>query len=753
MSSQIWQPPDITAICAEQNAPLTQCSHTGFVFLALLTQLFGSSKDYNILDNPYPKPFLSDYRSPPLVERTISEPAPIKHVATNPHLLGPPLNFEPHVDHKIHAHSYGPKGSQGFSESSFFLKPDLKLDFEKFPPRFDAADFESNFFANKHDFFDVEPADSEKVTVVDKAEIITEKSKAYNKNKRKRKKRYAPEVYDFIVVGAGSAGCVIANRLSEVKKWKSSEAGPEEPDVTSVPAFAPVLGNSNIDWRYRTQPEELTCRAHRGQTCPWFSGRVMGGSSSINYLVYMRGNKRDYDDWAALGNYGWSYDDVLPYFKKSENNQDIEAKDEIYHGVDGPLTVERFTYLDKNVAMIVKAFHETGLPLVDFNGEQQIGTMTTQATSKDGKRMSSNSAFIRPVRHKRSNLFVRSNAQVTKILIHRHKKIAYGVKYMRNGVWHEVRALKEVVLSAGALNSPRILMLSGIGPEKTLKELNIPVLKNLKVGYNLQDHATMEAMLMGLTNKTSTSISSDELINGVKKYHSSKHNDGPLSATGPLYVTAFVRTPFADEDETVPDIQYHFDGRNLREFYSDPTTYLATRTLPLAYYDSINVRPILLSPKSRGYLTLNKTDPVFGQPLIYPRFFTDKRDVDTLVAALEMIQVLEKTKAFRENGVEFIRVPVEACVNYEWGTYDYFFCLLRSYTATIFHPAGTCRMGPPSDKEAVVNPRLKVYGIRHLRVADLSIVPNIIRGNTNAPAIMIGEKVSDMIKEDWNHYF
>ncbi|CAH2986967.1 unnamed protein product [Chilo suppressalis] len=739
MTSQIWQPPDIGSICPEQNAQLTQCSETGFMFLALLARLFGGSKDSRVPFNPYPKPYPSDYYS-----------SPLKHIGPDHHGVGPSLDFDAPVDHRIQAHSFGPKGSHGFSDASLFLKPSLTSVFENEPPK-----FQSSFFDGRLDFFDADAADTKKVTVTAKPEAGTAKAEAGDKKKSKRrKKRHATEVYDFIVVGAGSAGCVIANRLSEVKKWRVLllEAGPEEPDVTSVPALAPVLGSSNIDWMYRTQPEELTCRAHRGQTCPWFSGRVMGGSSSINYLVYMRGNKRDYDDWAALGNYGWSYDDVLPYFKKSENNQDIEAKDEIYHGVDGPLTVERFGYLDKNVAMLVQAFHETGLPLVDFNGEQQIGTMTVQATSKDGIRVSTNSAFIRPVRKKRPNLFIRTNAQVTKVLIHPYEKIAYGVKYVKNGIWHEVHAVKEVILSSGALNSPKLLMLSGIGPAETLHELRIPVLKNLKVGYNLQDHTTTEAMLMGLTNKTSTLINSNQLINEVKKYYSSKHSEGPLSATGPLYVTAFVRTPFADEDETVPDIQYHFDGRNLKEFYSDPTTYLATRTLPLSYYDSINVRPILLLPKSRGYLTLNKTDPVFGQPLIYSRFFTDKRDVDTLVAALNMIQVLEKTKAFRENGVEFIREPVEACMNYEWGTYDYFFCILRSYTATIFHPSGTCRMGPPSDEDAVVNPRLKVYGIRHLRVADASIMPNIVRGNTNAPIIMIGEKISDMIKEDWDHY-
>lgn len=413
------------------------------------------------------------------------------------------------------------------------------------------------------------------------------------------------------------------------------------------------------------------------------------------------------------------------------------------------MNVERFKYRDENVDMLLGAFQETGLPLVDFNGINQIGTMITQATSNDGKRMSTNVAFIRPIRYKRKNLFIVPNALVTKVLINHAKKIAYGVKFYKNGKWHKAYAKKEVILSAGAIGSPKILLLSGIGPEHDLETLKIPVLKNLNVGRNLQDHATTDAMLMKLTNKTSTLINAQDILNEVKAFYKTKSKDNPLSASGPLQISAFIRTKFAEEDETVPDIQFHFDGRNKKEFYSDSTTYLATNILPLAYYDSINVRPILLRPESTGYLTLNTTDPIFGNPLIYPRFFTKQRDLDTLVAALKFAVTLEDTTAFKVNEVTFIRKPVSACRDFKWGTSNYFSCLFTRYTTTIFHPSGTCKMGPRKDKEAVVNPRLKVHGIKHLRVADASIMPNIVRGNTNAAVIMIGEKVSDMIKEDW----
>lgn len=440
------------------------------------------------------------------------------------------------------------------------------------------------------------------------------------------------------------------------------------------------------------------------------------------------------------------------YFKKSEDNQDHEAKSIYYHGTDGPLNVERFAYADPNVEMLVKAFREKGFPLVDFNGKQQIGTMTTQTTTKDGKRVSSNAAFIRPIRSERPNLTVMTDSQVIKVIIDKDK-FARGVVYTRKNKVYKVFADNEVIVSAGALNSPKILMLSGIGPKLDLAQLKIPVIMDLKVGYNLQDHATTEAVLMNLTNKTSTSLPGKEMLKAVQDFYKYGTRYDEISATGPLQITAFHRTKYASKDPTIPDIQFHFDGRDKRDFYKDPTTYLATNIFPFSLYDSINVRPILLKPASRGYLTLNRTHPILGQPLIYPRFFTVKNDLLTLVAALQYATTLEDTDAFKRNNVKFIRKPVRPCTQYRWGSSKYFACVLKSYTGTIYHPAGTCKMGPRHDKNAVVDARLRVYGIKNLRVADASIMPHIVRGNTNAPCMMIGEKVSDMIKEDWDTFY
>ncbi|GBP83031.1 Glucose dehydrogenase [Eumeta japonica] len=485
-----------------------------------------------------------------------------------------------------------------------------------------------------------------------------------------------------------------------------------------------------------------------------FRGKSMGGSSAINYMVYIRGNRRDYDNWAELGNPGWTYREVLPYFKKAENNQDVESRNRYYHGVNGPLNVERYPYIDVNTVMLVEAFQQRGLPLTDLNGERQIGTDIAQSTSLNGIRMSVNSAYIKPIRHKRPNLKIITQAHVTKILIDPFRKAAYGVKYIVNGIRYKAYSTKEIIVSAGSLNSPKLLMLSGIGPRGHLESLGIPVLADLRVGSNLMDHVTTDALILVLSNKTSTLVGDERLLSEIYQYHDQPPDkkQGPLSATGTLSATAFIKTEYSDYDDA-PDVQFHFDGRNVQDYYADPSTYAATNTFPLSFYDGLAARPLLLTPKSRGYLLLNFSDPVFGQPLIYSNFFTVQNDVDKLLSAMRFVVSLEDTEAFKLRGANFVKVPVEACAAYPWGSSDYFACLLIQYTSSIYHPAGTCKMGPIWDPGAVVDPRLRVYGINKLRVVDASIMPVLVRGNTNAAVVMIGEKAADMIKGDWSSLF
>ncbi|CAH1163758.1 unnamed protein product [Phaedon cochleariae] len=564
------------------------------------------------------------------------------------------------------------------------------------------------------------------------------------------KSHEAGEEYDFIVIGAGSAGCVVANRLSEIHGWKVLllEAGDEEPIVADVPAFAPMLQASSIDWGYSTQPSHKSCLARDDGRCTWARGKVMGGSSTINYMIYIRGHPKDYDEWEEMGNHGWSFADVLPYFIKSEDNRNPEKIEQYYHGVGGYQTVEIFPYQDINTIALLDAYLELGLDKLDQNSDKLIGTSLLQHTARDGKRLSTNVAFIRPIRYKRNNLVVRTNSHVTRILIDEKNKAAYGVEYLRHGKMVKVLAKKEVIVSAGSINSPVILMLSGIGPADHLQQHGIKVLKDSAVGFNLQDHTTIDGVVMQLTNYTATTVSDENREQDTYKWKQT--HKGPLASTGPLQTNAFVQTKY-EKSYDRPDIQYSWDAINVANFYTDPILTYNTAVLPLSYYDGMMIRPILLNPESRGRVLLNDTDPVFGEPLIYANTFTEEIDLLRMVDGIKQSLNMERTKTFQHLGIRLNQTPLPACQHLHFGSDEYWACICMAYTTTIFHPVGTCKMGPKHDRAAVVDPELKVYGIHNLRVIDSSIFPKIMRGNTNAPTIMVAEKGSDFIKETWMH--
>ncbi|XP_031330245.1 glucose dehydrogenase [FAD, quinone] [Photinus pyralis] len=567
--------------------------------------------------------------------------------------------------------------------------------------------------------------------------------------------RYVRPEYDFVVIGAGSAGAVVASRLSEVANWTVLllEMGGDENEISDIPALAGYAQMSEFDWMYQTSPpgDSKYCLAMIGDRCNWPRGKVLGGSSTINAMVYVRGNRRDYDDWEAQGNPGWSYEDVLPYFLKSEDNRNPYLAKTKYHNTGGYLTVQEAPWRTPLAISFLQGGRELGYEVRDCNGEKQTGFMIAQGTIRRGSRCSTSKAFLRPARL-RPNLHIAMNSRVTKILIDGLTKRAYAVRYVRNNQPRTVRARKEVILSAGALSTPQILMLSGVGPQEHLESFGIPVLSNLRVGDNLQDHVGLGGYTFIIDQPISFNKQRYQRLDVAMEYILNER--GPLTSFG-IEGVAFVNTKYAPKSGDWPDIQFHFagssvnsDGSQVKKITGLRDSVYNTVYKPLINVDTWTILPLLLRPKSRGWVRLKSKDPTTHVD-INPNYFTHREDIDTLIAGIRIGLNLSDTPAFQRFHSKCHRTPFPGCRQYPFDTDEYWECSIRHFTFTIYHPTSTAKMGPPSDPAAVVDHRLRVYGVKNLRVVDASIMPTIISGNTNAPTIMIGEKGADLIKEDW----
>jgi len=524
--------------------------------------------------------------------------------------------------------------------------------------------------------------------------------------------------FDYVIVGAGSAGCCLANRLSADGKSTVCllEAGGEDrnPWIHVPVGFIKTMSNPRVNWLFETTPQDGT----GNRRIPIPRGKVLGGSSSINGMLYVRGQPRDYDIWAQLGCTGWSYSDVLPYFKKSENR---EIGGNEFHGEGGPLNVaetrNRYEILDR----VIEAGGEMGYPIEhDYNSDQQAGFSYYQLTQKNGRRFSAKHAYLNPALG-RKNLAVEKRAFAKRIVIQEGR--AVGVFYEQGGQEITVRARREVLLSAGSVQSPQLLELSGIGQGERLKRLGVDVVKDLAgVGENLQDHYI--SRLSWRLREGVTSINQltrgARLLGEVMKY--AFFRKGALAQAAGI-IGGFVKSRPELEDA---DIQFHMAHATFKDPHKrtfDP-------------FPGLTIGPCQLRPESRGHIHTVHPDLEIS-PEILPNFLSDPIDQEVLLAGMRFARAMTDTEALKPLVVAELTPGVDLNTDEDLLNYA------RNTGATLYHPVGTCKMG--TDENAVVDPTLKVHGIGNLRVVDASVMPRLCSGNTNAPTIMIAEKAADMI--------
>jgi len=537
---------------------------------------------------------------------------------------------------------------------------------------------------------------------------------------RARGKSSEPSEFDYVIVGAGSAGCVLANRLSADGKHSVLllEAGPRDTNIwIHIPlGYGRLFKEKTVNWMYQTEPEP----GLNGRQVFQPRGKVLGGSISINGLLYVRGQHEDYDRWRQRGNIGWGYDDVLPYFKKAENQ--VRGADD-FHGVGGPQAVSELSHADPLSAAFIEAAAETGIPKnPDFNGATQEGAGFFQTTTRYGRRASTAVSYLRPAKG-RNNLQIETSALARRVVFDGRRAVA--VEYDKAGSVRTARARKEILVSGGAYNSPQLLQLSGVGPADLLRRHGIDVVLDAPgVGHDLQDHMQVRMVMRCTRPITLNDVVNSPLRKVLAGLRYAAFRDGPLSIAAGTSGAFFKTNPRL----ATPDIQIHF-----LPFSTDK---MGEKLHP---FSAFTASVCQLRPESRGSLRIGSADPA-APPEIRINYLATETDRTANVEGLKILRKILHAPALRPFAVEEVDPGKNVTTDEEFLSYA------RARGSTIYHPTSTCRMG--NDSLAVVDQRLRLRGIEGLRVVDASVMPDLVSGNTNAAIIMIAEKASDMILED-----